>query len=103
MITNKKILITGGAGFIGSNLCDYFIEKNNHIMCLDNFATGASTSSATGLKYHLYISTNETFEDACAGQTMRARRVARGENRMGLIFWVPFVSRQKVQEKNFII
>ena len=40
MITNKKILITGGAGFIGSNLCDYFIERNNHITCLDNFATG---------------------------------------------------------------
>jgi len=40
MITNKKILITGGAGFIGSNLCDYFIERNNHIVCLDNFATG---------------------------------------------------------------
>ena len=40
MISGKKILITGGAGFIGSNLCDYFIERNNHITCLDNFATG---------------------------------------------------------------
>jgi nucleoside-diphosphate-sugar epimerase len=82
MISNKKILITGGAGFIGSNLCDYFIEKNNHITCLDNFATGASTSSATCLKYDLYNSGKNTFEDACAGQPMRARRVARGENRM---------------------
>jgi UDP-N-acetylglucosamine 4-epimerase len=35
-----KILITGGAGFIGSNLCDYFIEKGNEVICLDNFATG---------------------------------------------------------------
>lgn len=38
-ITNKKILITGGAGFIGSNLCAYFLE-NNEVVCLDNFSTG---------------------------------------------------------------
>jgi len=35
-----KILITGGAGFIGSNLCDYFIAKGHQVVCLDNFATG---------------------------------------------------------------
>lgn len=35
-----KILITGGAGFIGSNLCEYFINKGHHVVCLDNFATG---------------------------------------------------------------
>lgn len=39
-ITNKKILITGGAGFIGSNLCEYFLAKGNQVVCLDNFATG---------------------------------------------------------------
>lgn len=35
-----KILITGGAGFIGSNLCDYFVHKDYEVICLDNFATG---------------------------------------------------------------
>lgn len=35
-----QILITGGAGFIGSNLCEYFLDKGNKIVCLDNFATG---------------------------------------------------------------
>ena len=39
MLKNKKILITGGAGFIGSNLCEYFL-KNNEVVCLDNFSTG---------------------------------------------------------------
>ena len=33
------IVVTGGAGFIGSNLCNYFLE-NNIVVCLDNFSTG---------------------------------------------------------------
>ena len=36
----EVILITGGAGFIGSNLCEYFLSKGNKVVCLDNFATG---------------------------------------------------------------
>lgn len=35
-----KILITGGAGFIGSNLCEHFLAKGHQVTCLDNFATG---------------------------------------------------------------
>lgn len=40
MISNKKILVTGGAGFIGSNLCEKLVELNNTVVCLDNFLTG---------------------------------------------------------------
>ena len=36
----KSILITGGAGFIGSNLCEYFLSQGYTVTCLDNFATG---------------------------------------------------------------
>ncbi|WP_196892030.1 SDR family oxidoreductase [Aureivirga marina] len=39
-VNNKKILVTGGAGFIGSNLCDALLALNNKVVCLDNFATG---------------------------------------------------------------
>ena len=37
---NIKILITGGAGFIGSNLCEHFLNKGYDVVCLDNYATG---------------------------------------------------------------
>mgnify|MGYP001105233925 CR=1 FL=1 len=36
----NKILVTGGAGFIGSNLCEHLLAHNYEVVCLDNFATG---------------------------------------------------------------
>lgn len=39
-IKNKKILVTGGAGFIGSNLCDKLLELGAYVICLDNYLTG---------------------------------------------------------------
>lgn len=40
ILSGKNILITGGAGFIGSNLCDFFVNNGNKVTCLDNFITG---------------------------------------------------------------
>lgn len=40
IIKMNRILITGGAGFIGSNLTEYFLSKGYSVVCLDNFATG---------------------------------------------------------------
>ncbi|MGZ2368737.1 SDR family oxidoreductase [Ancylomarina sp. YFZ004] len=39
-ITSSKVLVTGGAGFIGSNLCEMLLKQNNEVICLDNFSTG---------------------------------------------------------------
>jgi len=39
-LTNSKILVTGGAGFIGSNLIETLLSQNNYVVCLDNFVTG---------------------------------------------------------------
>jgi len=40
LIKNKKVLVTGGAGFIGSNLIQSLLSLNNQVICLDNFSTG---------------------------------------------------------------
>ena len=37
----KRVLVTGGAGFVGSHLCDRLIKEGNHVICLDNFFTGS--------------------------------------------------------------
>lgn len=39
-MTRKKILVTGGAGFVGSHLCERLLKEGNEIFCLDNFFTG---------------------------------------------------------------
>lgn len=48
-ITDSIILVTGGAGFIGSNLIDVLLEQNNDVVCLDNFSTGKREN----IKQHL--------------------------------------------------
>ena len=40
MIDRKRILVTGGAGFLGSHLCDRLIEDGHDVICVDNFFTG---------------------------------------------------------------
>lgn len=39
-LTNARLLITGGAGFIGSNLVEHFLSRGNEVVCLDNLSTG---------------------------------------------------------------
>ena len=39
-VKNKRILVTGGAGFIGSNICEDLLQYDNEVICLDNFSTG---------------------------------------------------------------
>ena len=45
-ITHTKVLVTGGAGFIGSNLCKDLLRHNNRVICLDNFSTGKKENIA---------------------------------------------------------
>ncbi|MFA6988465.1 MAG: NAD-dependent epimerase/dehydratase family protein, partial [Candidatus Gastranaerophilaceae bacterium] len=51
----KKILVTGGAGFIGANLCAYLLKKGHQIICVDNFMSGRKANIAKYLN-------NENFK-----------------------------------------
>ena len=42
----KTILITGGAGFLGSHLCDHLITNDKELICVDNFSTGDKNNIA---------------------------------------------------------
>ena len=50
MIENKTVIITGGAGFIGSNLCEVLLQQNNRVICMDNFMTGKKENIEPFLK-----------------------------------------------------
>lgn len=50
MSRNKQILITGGAGFIGSHLCDHYVREGYRVICIDNFLTGSRRNLAPLLK-----------------------------------------------------
>lgn len=73
----KKILVTGGAGFLGSHLCDRLIAAGNDILCVDNFYTG-SKDNVRGLLGHphfelmrhdvtfpLYVEVGQIYNLAC--------------------------------------
>ena len=54
-LSGKKILVTGGAGFIGSNLCESLLQLNNKVVCLDNFATGKRANLTSFLNHPNFI------------------------------------------------
>ncbi len=73
----KRILVTGGAGFIGSHLCERLLAEKNEVLCVDNFFTGRRTNVAALLAnpafelmrhdvtFPLYVETDEIYNLAC--------------------------------------
>jgi UDP-glucuronate decarboxylase len=77
MHTEKRILVTGGAGFLGSHLCDRLIDAGHEVLCVDNFFTGRRVNVAH-LQGHprfemmrhdvslpLYVEVDEIYNLAC--------------------------------------
>ena len=52
MSTNKRVLVTGGAGFLGSHLCERLVEAGDDVICLDNFFTSQKSNVEHLLDYH---------------------------------------------------
>ena len=50
----KHVIIAGGAGFIGSHLCEYLLHKGDRVICLDNFRTG-HPKNVSALTNHPYF------------------------------------------------
>ncbi|RYB06431.1 SDR family oxidoreductase [Lichenibacterium ramalinae] len=46
LVTEKRVLITGGAGFVGSHLCEALLERGHEVLCVDNFYTGSRRNVA---------------------------------------------------------
>lgn len=73
----NKCLVTGGAGFLGSHLCDRLIERGNDVLCVDNFFTGSKQNVAHLLgkpnfelirhdvTFPLYVEVDRIFNLAC--------------------------------------
>ncbi|MEQ6123466.1 SDR family oxidoreductase [Pseudotenacibaculum sp. MALMAid0570] len=74
-LSGKKILVTGGAGFIGSNLCEILLKKENEVVCLDNFATGKKENIA-----HLLEHTNFTLVEGDIRSLADCKKAVEGAN-----------------------
>lgn len=73
----KRILVTGGGGFIGSHLCEQLLNKGNEVLCVDNFFTGEKSNIAHlvnnpyfevlrhDITFSLYVEVDEIYNLAC--------------------------------------
>ncbi|MCR9215235.1 MAG: SDR family oxidoreductase [Proteobacteria bacterium] len=77
MSEQRKILVTGGAGFLGSHLCKKLIEQGHDVLCVDNFYTGTKKNIEPLMSYNsfelmrhdvtfpLYVEVDEIYNLAC--------------------------------------
>ncbi len=64
-ISNKRILVTGGAGFLGSHLCERLLDGGHEVLCVDNFYTGRKANIRHLLSHHFLKSTDMKFAFPC--------------------------------------
>ena len=82
----KRVLVTGGAGFLGSHLCELLLEKGHEVLCVDNFFTGSKGNIAHlfghprfellrhDITFPLYVETDEIYNLACPASPIHYQR-----------------------------
>ncbi len=87
-MTDKRILVTGGAGFLGSHLCERLLKRGNEVLCVDNFFTGSKRNIAHLLShpyfellrhdvcFPLYVEVDEIYNLACPASPVHYQRDA---------------------------
>jgi len=77
MVEQRRVLVTGGAGFLGSHLCDRLLAEGNDVLCVDNFFTGSKDnirhllddsrfeSMRHDVTFPLYVEVDEIYNLAC--------------------------------------
>lgn len=86
MHLEKRILITGGAGFLGSHLCDMMLERGHRVLCVDNFFTGTQQNvdhlrdnprfelMRHDITFPLYVEVDEIYNLACPASPIHYQR-----------------------------
>ncbi|MEO9899818.1 UDP-glucuronic acid decarboxylase family protein [Nisaea sp.] len=82
----KRVLVTGGAGFVGSHLCERLLERGDDVLCVDNFYTGMRHNVAHlldhanfelmrhDITFPLYVEVDEIFNLACPASPIHYQR-----------------------------
>jgi len=85
-LVSRKILITGGAGFLGSHLCDRLLARGDEVLCVDNFFTGSRRNVAHhhdnpmfelmrhDVTFPLYVEVDQIFNLACPASPIHYQR-----------------------------
>jgi UDP-glucuronate decarboxylase len=86
MHLEKRVLVTGGAGFLGSHLCEVLLKQGAHVICVDNFYTGTHSNIAQLLddrrfevirhdvSFPLYVEVDEIYNLACPASPIHYQR-----------------------------
>ena len=86
MHLEKRVVVTGGAGFLGSHLCERLIESGAHVICVDNFYTGTHSNIAKlrdhprfelirhDVSFPLYVECDEIYNLACPASPIHYQR-----------------------------
>jgi UDP-glucuronate decarboxylase len=84
--SKKRVAVTGGAGLIGSHLCERLLEQSCHVICVDNFSTGSRQNIVPFLDdpyfetlrhdvaFPLYIEVDEIYNLACPASPIQYQR-----------------------------